>query len=186
MESMTKLAPLVDIICNDDDCVLLKVKPDCEVELLEIPGYTGDEKYLRMTKSSNPSYFFKFRDGHILESEYNEFVTESEKDKRRILRDTIVYSFGICCTPCLGGDFTTTNYIKTLEDDLRQVHTYELHGFDKEDMALFKNGCHLGMFSYDSAMEYLNDHFHGKITEPVHTKSPKTECDIYIIKNRVD
>lgn len=186
MKSITKLAPLVDIVCNDDDCVLLKVKPDCEPELLQIPGYSGDEQYLRMTKSHDSmTCLFKYRNGNSFSIAQHELIGDSLRALRSMLYQTIVYSFGIVMDDCACDQYQT-NYIKTLEDDLKRVHTYELAGFKKSQMAFRKNGGFLCLTSYDDAMEYLDDHFHGKISGPVHTKSPNTGCDIYTIVNVVD
>ena len=185
MKSMTKLAPLVDIICNDDDCVLLKVKPDCEAELLQIPGYNGNEKYLRMTKSrEHRTCFFKFKNGNSFSIMQNELICDALKDKRSMLYDTIVYSFGIVMDDCVKDQYNT-NYIESLDDDRRRVHTYELAGFGMSSMAFRKNGGLLGLWNYDDAMEYLEDHFNGELSGPKHTVAANG-CDIYTITNVTD
>ena len=182
MKNITKLAPLVDIICNDDDCVLLKVKPDCEYELLQIPGYNGDEQYLRMTKSrEHRTCLFKFKNGKSFSVMQNEMICDDLRAKRAMLYDTIVYSFGIVMDDCINDQYNT-NYIKSLDDDHRRVHTYELAGFNMSSMSFRKNGGFLGLWNYDDAMEYLEDHFKGELSGPVHTKSANG-CDIYTITN---
>jgi hypothetical protein len=46
----SKLTPLVELIENNEYCVLLKVKPQSQQSLVRIPGFTGNELMFRLTK----------------------------------------------------------------------------------------------------------------------------------------
>ena len=186
MKSMTKLASLFTVDFNDDDCVILQIKTDKTWKLLQIPGFNGEEELIRMTKGEYHSYFIKYRSGASIQFSDREYMDLESAMRRETIRKTVIYSFGIVMDKSVNDDYGT-NYIKHLADDLKRVHTYELAGFGKKaTMSFRKNGGLLGMLSYDDAMEYLDEHFHGKISGPVHTKSPNTGCDIYTIVNVVD
>ena len=48
---MKKLAELVKVEENNENCVLLKVKPKSTLELMKIGFFNGNEQYFRVTKS---------------------------------------------------------------------------------------------------------------------------------------
>lgn len=50
---MKKLAELVKVEENNENCVLLKVKPKSSLELMKIGFFTGTERYFRVTKSKS-------------------------------------------------------------------------------------------------------------------------------------
>ena len=184
MKAMTKLAPLVEIVCNDDDCVLMHVKPMNELALLEIPGFNGEERYIRMSKGASNSYLIKYANGGSVSFSPGELLCQELVDKRKVIHDTIVYSFGIVMDSSVHDQYNT-NYIRELGDDAKRVHTYTISGFGRADMSFRKNDGFLGLVSYDDAMEYLAEHFNGMISGPVHTKAPNG-CDIYTIVNVVE
>lgn len=47
----SKLTPLVDITANTDDCVILRVKPHSQSELIKIVGLYGTERQFRIEKA---------------------------------------------------------------------------------------------------------------------------------------
>ena len=49
----SKLTPLVELIENNEYCVLLKVKPLAQTALIKLPGFTGTELMFRLTKVTN-------------------------------------------------------------------------------------------------------------------------------------
>ena len=48
---MKRLAELVKVEENNENCVLLKVKPKSALELMKIGFFNGNEQYFRVTKS---------------------------------------------------------------------------------------------------------------------------------------
>jgi hypothetical protein len=48
---MKKLAELVKVEENNENCVLLKVKPKSSLELMKIGFFKGTEQYFRVTKN---------------------------------------------------------------------------------------------------------------------------------------
>ena len=48
---MKRLAELVKVEENNENCVLLKVKPKSSIELMKIGFFNGNEQYFRVTKS---------------------------------------------------------------------------------------------------------------------------------------
>ena len=48
---MKKLAELVKVEENNENCVLLKVKPKSSLELMKIGCFIGTERYFRVTKN---------------------------------------------------------------------------------------------------------------------------------------
>ena len=51
----SKLTPLVDITANTDDCVILRVKPHSQSELIKIVGLYGTERQFRIEKAFEKS-----------------------------------------------------------------------------------------------------------------------------------
>ena len=54
---MTKLADCIEVITNNDNCVMLKIKEDKRMDLIATGYFNGDEEMIRMTKDNdNNSY----------------------------------------------------------------------------------------------------------------------------------
>ena len=48
-----KLGHLVDVVVNNEECVVLKVKEGKEIDLIATGCFNGDETMLRLTKGAN-------------------------------------------------------------------------------------------------------------------------------------
>ena len=54
---MTKLVDCIEVITNNNDCVVLKVKEDKRIDLIAMGYFNGNEEMIRMTKGNdNNSY----------------------------------------------------------------------------------------------------------------------------------
>ena len=96
-----KLKDVVDVVINNDICVVLKVKDGQELNLISLGCFFGSESMFRLTKgrtvactvfeNSGKRYSFHWgADGHTL-------VTEQCAALGRIVQSCIEKDFGIVC-----------------------------------------------------------------------------------------
>lgn len=98
---MKKLAELVKVEENNENCVLLKVKPKSSLELMKIGFFTGTEQYFRVTKNKH----FATHTLTVWRKNENAWsinwgtdttcVTETARKMRLAVVDCIVKDFGI-------------------------------------------------------------------------------------------
>ena len=98
---MKKLAELVKVEENNENCVLLKVKPKSSLELMKIGFFTGTEQYFRVTKNK-PSATHTLTVWRKNENAWSinwgtetTCVDETTKKMRLAVVDCIVKDFGI-------------------------------------------------------------------------------------------
>ena len=114
-----KLCNIVEVITNNEDCVILKLKENCEMKLIEFGGFDLLDYLFRLTKGKNHTCtifkkngesfsWYWGRDGYTLVS--------YEKEKMgKLIERCIVDDFGIY----MGDDYEKikqTMNIRTLED----------------------------------------------------------------------
>jgi hypothetical protein len=98
---MKKLAELVKVEENNENCVLLKVKPKSSLELMKIGFFKGTEQYFRVTKNKRfaTHTLTVWRKGENAWSidwgTETTCVTETTRKMRLEVVDCIVKDFGI-------------------------------------------------------------------------------------------
>ena len=98
---MKKLAELVKVEENNENCVLLKGKPKSSLELMKIGFFIGTERYFRVTKNKH----FATHTLTVWRKNENAWsinwgtettcVTETARKMRLAVVDCIVNDFGI-------------------------------------------------------------------------------------------
>lgn len=182
---MNKLSKIVEILNNDEDTVILKVKDNKKIELLSVGCFNGNEDMIIISKHTNfhdgLAFRLVYKDGTTFSFTDNTLVSENIKAMKKNIIQSVVFDFGIPVEDSTYYELLKQfNYIKSLEDDLNTPHTFEVCGFDKSNMVLRKEGAFMGHISYDEAMKYLEERY--KIISNIHSNSKQTGCDIYTIK----
>lgn len=181
---MNKLTKIVDILNNDEDTVILKVKDNKKIDLLTIGCFGGNEDMIVISKhtkfQNEPAFRVVYKDGTTFSFTNNTLVSSNIKAMKQIIVQTVVFDFGIPIDDYNVDVLKQFSNIKSLEDDLNASYTFELAGFEKSDMVLRKNGAFMGHLTYNEGMEYLAERY--KFDSNIHSNSKQTGCDIYTIK----
>lgn len=96
-----RLKDLTELACNNDDCVVLKVKDNHETDLICLGYFRGDETMFRLTKGQDvtctifhkearPFSWCWGRGGHTL-------VSNSVRKAGRMIQNCIEQDYGIRC-----------------------------------------------------------------------------------------
>ena len=89
---MKKLVELVEVIENNDKCVLLKILCD-KLELMKIGCFNGNEEYIRLTKGKDHTCTIWYKNGNSFSWEWgysgNTLVSESLNQARRLIVECI-------------------------------------------------------------------------------------------------
>lgn len=181
---MNNLSKIVDILNNDENTVILKIKDNKQIELLSIGCFDGNEDMIVISKYTKIHKGLRFRIVHKDGTSWtfdNEYIVSSNvKAVYRNIIQTVVFDFGIPVDDSTHYELLKQfTYIKKLEDDLNASHTFVISGFEKSDMVLRKEGAFMGHISYEEAMNYLEERY--KILSNSHSVSNETWCDIYTI-----
>ena len=182
---MNKLTKIVDIIHNDEDSVILRVKEGKRVELLTTGCFSGNEEMIIVSKQTKRHDGVAFR---IMEANGNSFsftdntlVSSTLAAMKSLIKETVVMDFGIPIEDLSYVELLKQfSYIKSLEDDLNAQHAFKISGFSKDDMVLRKDGAYMRHISLDNAMNYLEERYH--IVSKTHSNSKSTGCDIYTVE----
>ena len=182
---MNKLSKIVEILNNDEDTVILKVKDNKKIDLLSIGCFNGTEDMIVVSKHTNLhdglAFRLVYKDGTTFSFTDNTLITSNIKAMKRIILDTVIYDFGIPVEDLTYVDLLKQfSDIKCLEDDLNASYTFELAGFENDFMVLRKNGAFMDHISFNDAIDYLSGRY--RILSIVHSNSNQTGCDIYTIK----
>lgn len=93
------LKDLVDVVVNNDYCVVLKVKDDCRMDLIALGCFCGDEEMLRLTKGRTQECTVFLKNGEHFSWHWGyggyTLVSDKTKEKGRMIQDTIEKAFGI-------------------------------------------------------------------------------------------
>ena len=96
-----RLKDLTELVCNSDECVVLKVKDHSETDLICLGHFRGDETMFRLTKGQDvtctifhkegrPTSWFWGRGGYTL-------VSDSLRKAGKIIQNCIEQDYGIKC-----------------------------------------------------------------------------------------
>lgn len=79
---MKEFWELVDIIENNERCVILKVKPDCAFDMIKLGCFDGDEEMIRYARDSDETITVFLKDGKHYSWSRCTLVTESMRQRR--------------------------------------------------------------------------------------------------------
>ena len=96
-----KLKDIVDVVVNNDNCVVLKVKDGQELNLISLGYFDGDETMLRLTKGKNVTCTVFKKNGRHGSWDWGAdgytLVTDRCAKIGKIVQSCIEKDFGIVC-----------------------------------------------------------------------------------------
>ena len=129
-----KLCYLVDIIENNMNCVVLKVKDNKKIDLIKLGYFVGDEQLIRLTKGDDHICTIYNDDGSSFSWHWGEsgctLVTDSVSRMGNIIENCITDDFDIY----IGKDddkIKKSLYIKSLDDTKNSEHTIQIMYFNE-------------------------------------------------------
>ena len=178
------LIDCVELLMNDETCVVLKVKEEKRDDLFMIDGFSGDESLIKVSKVKDVCGSITYRIRTINNNSYsfcsNTLMCDEMRIMMRKIYNTIVKDIGIPLT-CDNHQFY--NYIQKIGDDRKKSHTFKIMGWGKRDhagnMVVHKNGCYIGGGSLDGIINDIKSRY--KTHEVEFGHSPKTGCEIFTI-----
>ena len=98
---MKKLCDLVDVVINNENCVVFKIKDDTRMDLIALGCFKGTEDMIRMTKGRTPEITIFNQDGSNYAYHFGEGSTTVISDnlcqQRTKIRECAILDFGIVC-----------------------------------------------------------------------------------------
>lgn len=98
---MKKLCELVDIVANNENCVVFKPKDDVRMELISLGCFRGNEELIRMSKGRTPEITVFYKDGSTYSYHFGEgsttLVSGSFVQQREMIRECAILDYGIVC-----------------------------------------------------------------------------------------
>ena len=185
---MARLCDLVEVVENDMECVILKVKDGVQERLIRLGYFDGDETMFRLTKGSGHTCTV-FRDGkRPISWEWGNsgytLVCDSLYQCGNMVRSCTSDDFGIY----MGSDAAkrmATLHVRSLEDMKGSGEHYRLMWWEHDDaICIHKNGeYHIWVAGLEQAKEYVSRRIAVEQTSDVY-RSSQTGCYIIDIKGR--
>lgn len=158
-----KLCYMVDIIENNESCVVLQVKDNKKIDLIKLGCFDGDEELIRLTKgkkhtctifykeNKNPFSWYWGRGGCTL-------VSDKVSKMGDLIEDCITDDFDIY----IGEDDSKIKeslHIKSLDDAKNSKHSIEIMYFKNDDhVIVHKDDEFYKAFSdVDNAIKFFKD-----------------------------
>lgn len=179
-----KLVDLVNIIRNDTEMVLLEIKENNFMNLIQMRGFTGNEKLIRYTKGANHTITVWDNENKANSWDFGEngytLVSKDMNDMRDIIVKCIEEDLDIYC----GGN--KEEVIKSINNfGKKKEHKIEVMYFDQSrDFCVHKNETYYKHFnSIQDVLKHFIDLGY-KIKFVGQSRSKETNCfiDEYIIK----
>ena len=93
---MVRLADCIEVITNNENCVVLKVKEDKRMDLIAIGYFHGDEEMIRMTKDDdNNSYTIWSNNGKACNWNNRTLKSDDLSKLQKIIAKCIHHDLGI-------------------------------------------------------------------------------------------
>lgn len=187
-----KLCNLVDIIENNIDCVVLKVKDDARLDLIKLGYFTGNEEIIRLTKGDSHICSVFEKDGKNTNWEWGRsgttLVSELTRIKGKMIEECITEDFDIY----IGDNYDNVKnslYIKSLDDVKNAQHFIKFMYWNKKDadICTHKDGSFYKRFKN---LREAKNHFRklGFKIEPNNQYVASTGCIVeeYFIEKKND
>lgn len=135
-----RLCYLVDIVENNENCVVLEVKDNKEMDLIKLGCFDGDERLIRLTKGRDHTCTIFYNDDrkpfswHWGTSGFT-LVSDKVSEIGRMVENCITEDFDIY----IGEDVSKVReslYIKSLDDVKRSKHKIEVMYFKNNDYVI--------------------------------------------------
>ncbi len=98
---MKRLCELVDVVTNNEACVVFKPKNGTRMDLISLGCFKGNEELIRMTKGRTPEITIFYEDGKNSSYHFGEgsttVISGSYLDQREMIRECAILDFGIVC-----------------------------------------------------------------------------------------
>lgn len=98
---MKRLCELVDVVVNNEACVVFKPKKDTRMDLVSHGCFRGDEEMIRMTKGRTPEITVFYQDGKSFSYHFGEgsttVISNNFQKQREMIRECAILDFGIVC-----------------------------------------------------------------------------------------
>lgn len=158
-----KLCYLVDIIENNEDCVVLKVKDNKEMELIKLGYFDGNERLIRLTKGKNHTCTIFYNDNRkSLSWNWGEsgftLVSDNVTKMGELIESCITDDFDIY----IGDDdakIRESLHIKSLEDSKNNQHFIKIMYFkgDKDVVVHKDDEFYRGFSDINTAIKHFQD-----------------------------
>lgn len=143
---MAVLADYVEIVENNMECVILKVKPDSRMGLIALGCFSGNEEMMRLTKGETQTCTIFYKDGDTFSWQWGStghtLVSVSTDRCGRMIQNCLEEDFDIC----IAGDrkaVADTLYIRNIRDSRGKEQEYRLMWFRESEVCIHKNGNYL-------------------------------------------
>ena len=98
---MKRLCELVEIVSNNEACVVFKPKEGTRMDLISLGCFKGNEELIRMTKGRTPEITIFYKDGKTDSYHFGEgsttVISGSYPQQREMIRECAILDFGIVC-----------------------------------------------------------------------------------------
>ena len=127
---MKRLCELVDIVTNNEACVVFKPKEGTRMDLISLGCFKGNEELIRMTKGRTPEITIFYEDGKTDSYHFGEgsttVISGSYLQQREMIRECAILDFGIVCDwSYMHGDFDKlvkeTMRVRSVDDAARHI-----------------------------------------------------------------
>lgn len=96
-----KLKDITEVAINNSECVVLKVKPGHEIDLIALGYFSGNETMFRLTKGSTVTCTVFYNNGRSFSWHWGfggyTLVSDDTDKMGRMIQNTIEQDFGILC-----------------------------------------------------------------------------------------
>ena len=184
MRSKKRLLDCVELAENNERCVILEVKPGCEMDLIRLGCFNGDEKMFRLTKGNDhtltvftnngKSYNFGFgNSGYTL-------VSDQLKQQRELIVDCIKLDYAIIIENDSHSKIVDSLGMRNPKDVERRL---SLAGWPQSHMNIRVNGQFLANERVENVEKWCNDRGYKMELSPKWGRSPSTNC--YVNEGRL-
>jgi hypothetical protein len=179
-----ELIDCVELLMNDETCVVLKVKSDKQNDLFMINGFDGNESMIKVSKVRNVcdsiTYRIRTTNGNTYSFSNNTLMCDEMRTMMSQINHTIINEIGI---PLVSENHEFYNYIQTIGDERKKSHTFKIMGWGETDyadnMVVHKNGSYIGRGGLITIIDKIKSKY--KTHEVKFGRSPRTGCEIYTI-----
>lgn len=175
-----KLSNLVEIAANNEECVVLKVKENAQMELIALGCFDGNESMFRITKGKqHTATIFNGDQSFSWNWGTNGYTLVSDKVKKcgQLIQSCVEEDFGIYMGEN-ANKINQTLHVKTLADKIGMRHNLKILYWENRDEPcnIHKDGEHFKWFENPtSARNYISERY--QINSRVLTTAP-TGCKV--------
>ena len=157
---MSNLSEFVEVVKNNMECVVLKVKPDSRLGLISLGCFSGNEEMMRLTKGDMQTCTLFYKDGRSVSWEWGAhgytLVSGSTEKCGTMIQRCLEDDFDICIAGSREA-IRKTLHIKKIGDSRGMEQKYKLMWFCENDVCVHKDGCYFRHFNgLEDAKEYVH------------------------------